>query len=186
MAYYSEDQLQEIKRVFKYAKIRASDFDPRELTQCMMKSFYSEMLCPTPSSFTICLLSVYARDKLNTDLGLVFEEEDEEQFRFMALAGLKFLLEGVNGSTYGDLYEEECLSILHRLTSIQNPPVREIVDSKAVPYILNLLEEGDGDGSFSTLKSAQIIAKLLVEGSRDGHESDDSDLAILCNFLLGH
>lgn len=75
-AYYSKDQLEEIKLVFSYANIRASDLEPSELSQCMMKPLYSEMLDPTPSSFKFCLLSVYARDKLNSDLGLIFEEDD--------------------------------------------------------------------------------------------------------------
>jgi hypothetical protein len=118
-------------------------------------------------------------------LGLVFEDDDVEQFRFMSLGCLKFLVDGIAEFTHGGEIVDECLSILHRLTSIQNPPVREIAESKAVSHMLTVIEEG-GDGSFSKLKSAEIIAKLLVEGSRDGHESDDSDLAILCNFLLGH
>jgi hypothetical protein len=183
IAYYTEDQLSEIKRAVNYANINAFDLDPREMTQCMVKSLYSEMLFPTPSSFRTCLLSVKARDELNADLGLTFDDEDAGQFQFMALSCLKFMVDAIENHTYDEEIAEECLSFLHRLVSIPNPPIREIVDSNAVPRMLELIEERC-DESFSKLKSAQIVAKLIVEGSRNGHESDNNDVTSLCNFLF--
>lgn len=174
-AYYSKDQLEDIKLVFRYANLRASDLEPSELSQCMMKPLYSEMLDPTPSSFKFCLLSVYARDKLNSDLGLIFEEDNVDQFPFRALGCLKFLVDGIDGFSDGEEIQKECLSILHRLVSIPNPPVREIVDSEdAVLHMLTLLE-GRDDGTFSPQKLAQVLSKLLVEGSSNDYGSGDSE-----------
>jgi hypothetical protein len=179
IASYTEEQLSEIKRVVNYANINAFDLDPREMTQCMVKSLRSEMFFPTPSSFTYCLLSVKARDELNADLGLTFDYEDVGH----SSSFLKFLVNGIDDHTYDDKMEEECLSFLHRLVSIQNPPIREIVESNAVPYMIELIEKRS-DESFSKLKSAQIIAKLIAEGSHNGHGCDNNDVASLCNLLF--
>lgn len=127
MIYYSGLQLEEIKRVIKYAQVDVSTLEASEITQAIRRSFSSDERLPCSLTYK-CLLSEKSRESLNA-IGIRVEEDDE-QFRSKVLGLLEDIICETNCSLEcGDYVYNEWLSLLSRLVTLRNPPIQELIES---------------------------------------------------------
>ena len=122
MIYYSGLQLEEIKRVIKYAQVDVSTLEASEITQAITKSFSIDERLPCSLART-CLFSERSRESLNA-IGIRVEEEEDEQFRSKVLGLLEEIDSEIDCSLEcGDYVYNEWLSLLSRLVTLRNPPI---------------------------------------------------------------